>query len=191
MSFSNLHSFHFAQILQNSHALPSHVYQKIRNRHSVNAELHQDINPGTYAAKPQNSEYTIASDNALNQNTANAVKSDVAPDSIEEFVPSPFPEQREAVTLEGEITGNPQTPTPPTIKTVVPTRPKQQPNHVESSKPILTQPNLVKARKLRQDKEQPRKKPFKTGVWKPGRGTIEKVDKLTGEIVHLTEAYAD
>lgn len=26
-------------------------------------------------------------------------------------------------------------------------------------------------------------------VWKPGRGTIEKVDKLTGEIVHLVEEH--
>ena len=24
-------------------------------------------------------------------------------------------------------------------------------------------------------------------VWKPGRGSIEKVDKLTGEIMHLVE----
>lgn len=122
---SNLHSFHFGALLQNSSALPWHVYQRTTNK----LLLSPLKSTATTTEKPTR----------------------VTPAAT---ITKPQPLKRRNTCLPKQITIKPQ-----------PKRPVQ-----------ICQKN--------QTKPQSSNKP--APQWKPGHGVIEKVDKTTGEIMHLS-----
>ncbi len=119
---SNLHSFHFGALLQNSSALPWHVYQSTTNK---------------LLLSPLKSTATTTKSTTSLTQTTTAIK--------------PQPLKRRNTHLAKQPTTK--------LQTAEPEKAEQE-NFQHSSQP--------------------------TPKWKPGHGVIEKVDKTTGEIMHLS-----
>ena len=214
MSFSNRHSFHFKSVLQNATALPKHIYRSANNwiciNHRAAAVSYVSLQDGGMSRTTPAERHFASGKTTVTQ---------------EAYIPSPFPEGRDPVTIVGQASrkASSPSPTPPVIKDVVPTKAKHP------KRPPMGDPPTVNAEEERSpDPSIPRYSPMesrkpcghsaptvcsttqpptKTAVaaqpkhyrqptdrskkpcWKPGHGIVEKVDKLTGEIVHLSEEW--
>jgi type IV secretory pathway VirB10-like protein len=135
---SNLHSFHFGNVLQNISALPDHVYRSANNR-----QLLRLSNAGLT---------TMPTGNVIKlrqEQTRQTQQHPVTPAASET-------KTKTSAHAEPENKVHSRS-TPVTQKTALPPAPPPLP--VSSVR--------------------------KKQVWKPGRGVVEKVDKASGEIVHL------
>ena len=179
MPFSNLHNFHFAFKLQNALALPEEIYRKISNRRAVNTVLPLSKSRTKYS-KPANkrSYRPIADKNPTHQ------------DDINQYNEPPFNEPRDPVTLEGQSNIVLTETKPPVIIDSVPTRVKNTRTSPDRQQAENIQAIRRSARKyFKYQSTHTKPTTVKKSVWKAGRGAIERIDKHSGEIVHLVEEY--
>ncbi len=171
MPLSNLQSFHHGLILQNATAFPAAHYRAVNNQSAVIMAACPSpaiINPHAVAPlknKPETTAWHVI------RHTAPAKP-------VPETAPTPHPTPATELPSRKPAKKRPLHNTllpAPVLLPLLDTQPIIHPHPVQDELPAPPEPNT---------------RPHQVGkkhLWKPGHGVIEKVDKLTGEIVHLAE----
>nr|CAA6812426.1 MAG: Unknown protein [uncultured Thiotrichaceae bacterium] len=152
---SNLHNFHFGAFLQNSSALPWHFYNSTTNTVVLNSHLNHEITQLPVKAS-QKKPATLTT-------------------VIIAVASAPFRKNN------GYLSKSLKTINATTINS---------PQPLALSRDIQPEQLLLSSNKIKQPIALPTRPHPKTtektaSQWKPGPGIIEKVDKTTGEIMHL------
>lgn len=140
---SNLHSFHFTTLLQNSSALPGYVYEDTHNKKLLNIIERTPITVKTPLQLPKISK---------------APEKPAAPGTVSKIRP----------TADYETHHKAATQTPRRQYTL------QKVTSINKSN--------IPGRHCPSDENPTEPK----SAWQPGRGVVEKVDKVTGEIMYLS-----